>query len=181
MPDFPGIRSFLPNSSSQALFVTNTAIGASETLVLEWQWLFPVAAGNEAQGDTVSFTINYMLSSYYPTPVYVPDQPTDIPPTTTVPPTTPTTTPTPTTTETPTPTSTDVPDDATDVVDPTDTTPLPTETTTTPAITPTDEPSANKEMLKQASLGVMISGTFTMTVLAAIERLQRYRRMKLDN
>jgi hypothetical protein len=166
-----------PTNSNQALFILDTALNPGETLELQWQWWLSPTAGNEAQGDTVSFTINYMLSSEHPGAVFIPGEPVNNPPA--VPPTTPTTPP-PTTEPSPTPTSTDIPDDVTDVVDSTDQTPPPSETIT-PAITDIEGPSANEGLLVKASLGIMISGTCAMTALATIERIRRRRRMKLNN
>jgi hypothetical protein len=179
--DLPVAMASFPGSSSQALFIKDTTINAGEILTLQWRWSLPAAAGNQAQGDTVSFTFNYMLSSYYPEPVYVPDEPVNNP-LPTMPPTNPAT-PLPTTEPSPTPTSTDVPDD--DIPDTDgdglgDVTPVPTATTTS-TVAVTEEPSDNEGILAQASLGVMISGTSVMVTLAAIERWRRYRRMKLDN
>lgn len=95
--DLPVNVAAFPGSSDQALFILDTAINPGETLELQWQWQLPSSVGNEVQGDTVSFSIYYMLSSLYAgeeddeeeiepagPPVYIP------PPT--VPPITPTTT-----------------------------------------------------------------------------------------
>ncbi len=50
-----------PASSNEALYIVTPPVGANETLELQWRWEFLPTAGNEAQGDTVSFSIYYML------------------------------------------------------------------------------------------------------------------------
>ena len=51
--------------------------------------------------------------------------------------------------------------------------------TTTPPV-PDKEPSDDKAIWAQASLGLAVSGTFSMTILAIIERRRRHRREELD-
>jgi hypothetical protein len=50
-----------PANSNTSLYIVNPPIGAGQTLELQWQWQFLPAAGNEVQGDTVSFSVYYML------------------------------------------------------------------------------------------------------------------------
>ncbi len=91
--DLPVNMASFPGSSNQALFIIDTLINPGETLELQWQWQLPSPVANEVQGDAVSFTVNYMLSSLEPMPVFFPTEP---PPAPVVPPTTlVTTTPTP--------------------------------------------------------------------------------------
>jgi len=54
----------LPQSASNQLRVTPLNVG--ETVSLDWQWELPVETGNDAQGDRLSFTINYMLEEFPP-------------------------------------------------------------------------------------------------------------------
>jgi hypothetical protein len=50
-----------PASSDEALYIATPPLGSEETLELQWQWEFLPTAGNVAQGDTVSFSVYYML------------------------------------------------------------------------------------------------------------------------
>ena len=180
--DLPVNMASFPQSSNQALFILDTAINPGETLELQWKWQLPSSVGSQAQGDTVSFTFYYMLSTFYTEeeedtgpaepPPYVP------------PPTVPTATPptTPPTTESPSPPTLDEPEDEIDTVDETDVSYVELIVPDTPTISTHEEkPSENKAVLTQASLGVAISGTVAMTTLAIIERVRRYRRMKKGN
>ena len=64
--DLPiSIKSF-PDSSNRALYIASTPIGAGQTLELRWQWTLSPYAGNDVQGDTVSFNIYYSLVSEIP-------------------------------------------------------------------------------------------------------------------
>jgi hypothetical protein len=54
-----------PAGSNKAICIANPPLGAGETLELQWQWELISAAGNEVQGDTVSFSIYYMLSDQH--------------------------------------------------------------------------------------------------------------------
>ena len=53
----------LPQSSSGSRYVEIERLYAGETLALIWQWEFLETGGpqNDAQGDSLSFTINYLL------------------------------------------------------------------------------------------------------------------------
>jgi len=175
------IASF-PSSSDQALFLLDTVINPGETLELQWQWELPANSGNQVQGDTVSFTFYYMLSTFYteeeeeeepePTepPVYFP--PPTVP--SSVPPATPITT--PPTVEPPVHPEVHEPEDVT-ATDNTDISyvVLIGPETTTPAAIETGETSNLRELLAQASLGVAVAGTVAMTTLAVIQRIRRYR------
>jgi hypothetical protein len=175
------ISSF-PGSSNQALFILDTAIYPGETLELQWQWELPASVGNQAQGDTVSFTIYYMLSTFYteeeePGPAEPP--PYSPPPTT--PPSVPATTPTVRPPAEPT-TPPEVPEpDEGDIIDETDIryVVLDEPETTTPAAPDTEESSDLRGILAQASLGVAVTGTVTMTALAVIQRIRRYKLMRI--
>ena len=179
--DLPVVMASFPNSSNQALFIIATTINPGETLELQWQWQLPLSAGNVVQGDTLSFTFNYMLSSFYTEEEE--EEPSEPPPYF-PPPTLPSTTPvtTPPRTEPPEPPVTDEPEDDIDITDDTDISyvVLITPDTSTPAMDE-EKPSDNKAVLAQASLGLAVSGTVAMTTLAVIERIRRYRRMKMGN
>jgi len=181
--DLPVNMASFPGSSNEALFILDTTINAGETLELQWQWQLPSSAGNQAQGDTVTFTFNYMLSSFYTEQVYM-EPPPYIPPPT-VPPTTPVTTTPPTTTPTvepPSPPTSDIPEDDIQIIEDTDESyvVLIAPDTTTPTLQK-EEPSDNIGIFRLLSLIIASTGTFSMTVLAAIERRRRNRRTKLDN
>jgi len=53
----------LPQSVSDAKYIKISRLNAGETVTLNWQWEFPEIGEpqNRAQGDSLSFTINYML------------------------------------------------------------------------------------------------------------------------
>jgi hypothetical protein len=61
-----------PASNNQALCIANTPLYAGQSLELRWQWALSPRAGNDVQGDTVSFTINYQLTRNPPLPPYYP-------------------------------------------------------------------------------------------------------------
>jgi len=51
----------LPQSASDPDYIKISPLDVDDTITLDWQWQLPVETGNEAQGDSLSFTINYML------------------------------------------------------------------------------------------------------------------------
>ncbi len=57
----PVMLDSFPASSDEALYIATPPVGANETLELQWRWEFLPTAGNDAQGDIVSFSVNYML------------------------------------------------------------------------------------------------------------------------
>jgi len=178
--DLPVNMVFFPQSSNQALFILDTAINPGGTLELQWQWQLPSSVGNQAQGDTVSFTFYYMLSSFCAEEEEdtEPAEPPPYFPPPTVPPATPATT--PPTTESPSPPTLDEPEDEIDIVNETDVSYVELIAPETPTITTHEEkPFDNRAVLAQASLGVAVSGIVTMTTLAIIERIRRRRRKKL--
>jgi len=125
----PVLITGLPQSAADSNYVRVLSMAPGETVTLNWNWSLPPETGNPAQGDSLSFTINYVLEQI---PTVRPPRPTSPPaprpsegyvkPDPYVPPPTPTPTPTPTATSTPTPTPT----------------PTPTATTTVPPTTPPD-------------------------------------------
>lgn len=60
----PIVLNTFPSNSYNALYIESPPIEPGETLELQWQWEFLPTAGNEAQGDTVSFSIYYVLGPY---------------------------------------------------------------------------------------------------------------------
>ena len=90
------LQSF-PGDSDHALYIVNTPIKVGQTLELQWQWALSPDAGNDVQGDTVSFSIYYSLISEKPggggggskpppTTTTPSDNQTTVPPTPTPPP-----------------------------------------------------------------------------------------------
>jgi hypothetical protein len=59
-----------PASNNHALCIANTPLYAGQSLELRWKWALSPRAGNNVQGDTVSFTINYQLTRNPPLPLY---------------------------------------------------------------------------------------------------------------
>ncbi|GAH36548.1 unnamed protein product, partial [marine sediment metagenome] len=56
----------LPQSASDTDYIKISPLNAGGTITLDWQWQLPVETGNEVQGDSLSFTINYMLEEFPP-------------------------------------------------------------------------------------------------------------------
>jgi len=54
----------LPHSASDPHYIKISPLNVGDTITLDWQWQLPVEAGNEVQGDSLSFTINYMLEEF---------------------------------------------------------------------------------------------------------------------
>ena len=51
----------IPQSASSSSYLKIDHLNAGETMVLDWQWELPPQTGNDVQGDSLSFTINYLL------------------------------------------------------------------------------------------------------------------------
>ncbi|MFC2039080.1 hypothetical protein ACFLUG_04855, partial [Chloroflexota bacterium] len=51
----------MPRSVSSSDFIEVIPIKAGQTVNLQWQWNLPYSAGNDIQGDSLSFTLNYLL------------------------------------------------------------------------------------------------------------------------
>jgi len=62
----PSTINHFPHSSSDVNYIKITSLNAGETVSLSWEWELPPQTGNEAQGDSLSFTINYMLEQFPP-------------------------------------------------------------------------------------------------------------------
>ena len=180
--DLPVSIASFPGSSNQALYILSTTINPGETLELRWQWQFPASVGNQAQGDTVSFTFNYMLSSIESVPAYFPPEPPTSPPPT-VPPSQPPTTPDTTTpaVEPPVPPRLYEAEDSITIDKPDVRYVVLIEPETTTPVTPDTEDTSTKAIIAQMSLGVAVAGTAAMTTMATIERIRRRRRLKSGN
>jgi len=121
----PALIGNLPQTAGDSNYVKVHSLASGETITINWSWSLPAGTGNIAQGDSLSFDINYMLEQVAPLPT------TTTPPLTTT--TTPTTSTAPTTTE---PTTTITPTTTIPVTTPT-TTFIPTTTPTVPPTTTT--------------------------------------------
>ncbi len=53
-----------PQSVSDAAYIELIPLKASDNVDLQWEWDLPAQTGNEAQGDSISFTINYLLREF---------------------------------------------------------------------------------------------------------------------
>lgn len=54
----------LPQSISDPKSIEIIPLKAGDTVDLQWAWNLPAQTGNDAQGDGVSFTINYLLKEF---------------------------------------------------------------------------------------------------------------------
>ncbi len=66
----------LPRSATDYNYIDTMPIKAGQTIDLKWHWELPADTGNIVQGDSISFTINYMLMECIVTnvsPVVTPD------------------------------------------------------------------------------------------------------------
>jgi len=61
-----------PQSASDSNYIRINPLNSGDTVTLVWEWELPCETGNDAQGDTVSFTINYLLEELPPPPVVRP-------------------------------------------------------------------------------------------------------------
>jgi len=57
----PAIISDLPQSAVASNGIEIIPLKAGGTVNLTWEWELPAQTGNDAQGDSISFTINYLL------------------------------------------------------------------------------------------------------------------------
>jgi len=51
----------LPQSATWSDYIELIPLKAGDTVDLQWDWELPGQTGNDAQGDSISFTINYLL------------------------------------------------------------------------------------------------------------------------
>ena len=59
--NLPAIISDLPQSAAAPNGIEIIPLKAGGTINLTWKWELPTQTGNDAQGDSISFTINYLL------------------------------------------------------------------------------------------------------------------------
>jgi hypothetical protein len=57
----------LPHSASDPDYIKISPLNVGDTIILDWQWRLPAETSNEVQGDSLSFTVNYMLEEFPPT------------------------------------------------------------------------------------------------------------------
>ena len=57
-----------PQSASGPGYIWINPLNAGDTATLDWEWELPCETGNDAQGDTVSLTINSLLEELPPPP-----------------------------------------------------------------------------------------------------------------
>jgi len=59
--NLPAIINNLPQSVTCSDYIELIPLKAGDTVDLQWEWELPAQAGNDVQGDDISFTINYLL------------------------------------------------------------------------------------------------------------------------
>jgi hypothetical protein len=59
--DLPATLDDFPHSYRSANSIEVIPIKSGETVTIQWTWELPATIGNDVQGDTASFTINYLL------------------------------------------------------------------------------------------------------------------------
>lgn len=64
-----------PQSAAASNYVRIDRLEAGASVDLTWKWNLPFATGNDAQGDTVKFDINYTIEEWVPPVVPVPSIP----------------------------------------------------------------------------------------------------------
>jgi hypothetical protein len=64
----PTTISNLPPSVAGPGYIWINPLNAGETVTLYWEWALPCATDNDTQGDTLSFTINYLLEDFLTPP-----------------------------------------------------------------------------------------------------------------
>lgn len=64
----PAIVNDLPQSASGPDYIKVSPLNAGDTVNLDWEWELPLQTDNEVQGDSLSFTINYLLEELPPPP-----------------------------------------------------------------------------------------------------------------
>ncbi len=65
----------LPHSATDPNYIWIVPLNPGDTVTLYWEWELPCATGNDAQGDTLSFTITYFLVDDLPPPPPPPPPP----------------------------------------------------------------------------------------------------------
>ncbi len=59
--NLPATINTLPRSVTSSRYIEVTPLKAGAIANLQWQWELPAQTGNDVQGDSISFTINYLL------------------------------------------------------------------------------------------------------------------------
>ncbi|MFC1899217.1 hypothetical protein ACFLXP_02690 [Chloroflexota bacterium] len=67
--DLPATINDLPQSVTWPDYIELIPLMAGDTIDLQWDWELPSQTSNEAQGDSISFTINYLLREFETTDV----------------------------------------------------------------------------------------------------------------
>ncbi len=67
----------LPQSIDDPNYIRISPLNDGDTITLNYDWELPCETGNEAQGDCLSFTINYLLEEFPPPPSSPPRRPTE--------------------------------------------------------------------------------------------------------
>ncbi|MDO9579868.1 MAG: hypothetical protein Q7J06_04790 [Bacteroidales bacterium] len=73
------------DASAWPSYLRVSPVNVGDTVTLYWQWELPIETGNNVQGDSLSFAINYMLEEFPPEPEEVAPSPPPPPPTGTTP------------------------------------------------------------------------------------------------
>jgi len=71
----PATINDFPPSVDGPGYIWLTPLNAGDTITLYWEWELPCETGNDVQGDTLSFTINYFLVDDFPKPKPPPTPP----------------------------------------------------------------------------------------------------------
>ena len=62
--NLPAVIENFPQSASSWVYIRVSPLNAGDTVNLHWLWELPYDTGNEIQGDSLSFTINYVLEEF---------------------------------------------------------------------------------------------------------------------
>jgi len=60
----PAVIENFPQSASSWVYIRVSPLNAGDTVNLHWLWELPYDTGNEIQGDSLSFTIHYVLEEF---------------------------------------------------------------------------------------------------------------------
>lgn len=66
--NLPAIINNLPQNATGPDYIEIRPLKEGETVFLRWDWEFLAQAGNDVQGDDISFSINYLLRELAPPP-----------------------------------------------------------------------------------------------------------------
>ena len=62
--NLPTTINSLPQSTTWSDYIELIPLKAGDTVDLQWGWELPAQTGNDVQGDSISFTINYLLREF---------------------------------------------------------------------------------------------------------------------